>query len=234
MATFPASPLPARELLEDWLPKAFAEAGPPPGAEEVDVRLGIRLEGEGGGEWVLHLDHGQLRVIPGSRQETAFTYLQSVEDWRGALWEGRGAAIGDGAAQLFKPGAPAAAAAAAPTGGTLGGAPSASALQQMEKLSGVIKMVVTGEDGEDWSVAFKLGPGEIPAEPTTTITLTAADAAALQSGELDPMTAFMSGRMQVTGDMTLMMQMQAIQMQAQAAAASTGGPAGGSGSGESS
>ena len=80
-------------------------------------------------------------------------------------------------------------------------------------------MVVSGEEGGDWKVDFKLGPGAIPAEPTTTITVTAADAAAMDRGELDPMQAFMSGRIQITGDMTLLMQMQAILMQAQALAA---------------
>ena len=44
----------------------------------------------------------------------------------------------------------------------------------------------------------------------------------MAAGTLDPMQAFMAGRIQVAGDMALMMQMQAIQMQAAAAAASQG------------
>ena len=87
------------------------------------------------------------------------------------------------------------------------------------KLSGVIRMVVADASAGDWSVAFKLGPGEIPAEDTTTVTISAEDAAAMESGALNPMEAFMAGRIQVAGDMALMMQMQAIQMQAAAAAA---------------
>jgi putative sterol carrier protein len=89
----------------------------------------------------------------------------------------------------------------------------------MQMLRGVIRMVVTGGAGGDWSVDLKLGPGAPPAQPTTTVTIAAADADALERGELDPMQAFMSGKIMVTGDMTLMMQMQAIQMQAQAMAA---------------
>jgi putative sterol carrier protein len=68
-------------------------------------------------------------------------------------------------------------------------------------------------------VACKIGPGPIPEQATTTISSSAADAEALERGELDPMQAFMSGRMRVAGDMTLMMQMQAIQMQVAAARA---------------
>ncbi len=219
---FPPAPIPPAQFLEEWYPAAFAAAPAPPGADQLDVRLGIRLEGEGGGEWTLHLAKGELRVIPGSRAETAFTYVQHVEDWRGALWEGRGGSIGEGTAQLFRPGSQPTA-----TEGTgLSAAPSLAALGELEKLQGLLRMVVTGAETGDWSVAMKLGPGEIPSEPTTIVTVAAADAAAMASGELDPMAAFMSGRIRVEGDMTLMMQMQAIQMQAMAAGGAPGDEAG--------
>ena len=199
MPEFPAKPVPPRELLEEWLPQAFAAAGLPPGAEGLDVKLGIRLEGADGGEWLFHLDRGRVHVRRAARDEAAFSYVQSVEDWRGALWEGRGGAIGQGAARFFQPGA------AAPAAGQLGGAPSPAALVELAKLSGLIRMVVAGEGGPSWSVAFKIGPGAIPSLPTTTLTLSEADVAALGRGELDPMTAFMSGRMRVEGDMTFML-----------------------------
>jgi hypothetical protein len=215
MAEFPAKPVSPRELLEEWLPQAFAAVGLPPGAEHLDVKLGIRLEGEGGGEWLFHLEHGRVRVAREPRDEAAFSYVQSVEDWRAALWEGRGGAIGQAAARFFQPGA------AAPATGPLGGAPSPAALVELAKLSGLIRMVVAGEGGASWSVAFKIGPGAIPPLPTTTLTLSEADAAALGRGELDPMTAFMSGRMRVEGDMTLVLQVQAVQMQVAAASAAS-------------
>jgi len=218
MPEFPSAPLAPAEFIEGWLPKAFAEAEVPEDVKGVEVDLGLQLEGEGGGEWVLRIRDGVVEITPESRGETAFTFVQSVDDWRGALWEGRGGAIGQGAATLFKPGA----ARAAEPG--IGGAPSLSALEQLRTLDGVIRMIVAGgEGGGDWSVAFKLGPGEIPAEPTTTVTISAEDAAALGTGELNPMEAFMAGRIQVAGDMALMMQMQAIQMQAAATAAAKAG-----------
>jgi hypothetical protein len=224
VADFPTSPVPPKEFLEKWFPQAFAEAELPPGSDQVDVQLGVKLEGEGGGEWVFHIAAGKLIVSESSRTDTAFTYVQSVDDWRGSLWEGRGGAIGKQASAMFRPGEQAAQAQPGQLGA--GGAPSPAALEQMRQLDGVIRMVVAGGEGGDWKVDFKLGPGEIPAEPTTTITMTADDAAAMERGELDPMQAFMSGRMQVLGDMALMMQMQAIQMQAAAQAGSTGGGTG--------
>lgn len=215
MAEFPASPIAASEFMQSWLPKAFAEAPVPDDVKQVDVRLGVRLVGDGGGEWVIHLDHGEMRVLAEPRNDTPFTLVQSVEDWRGALWEGKGGAFGQQAAALFRPGTQPAGGAGRPGAGA---GMSPAALEAMRALSGVIRMRVVGGAGGDWAVDFKLGPGEIPADPTTTVTITAADADAMASGQLDPMQAFMSGKIQVAGDMGLMMQMQMIQMQAAAAA----------------
>lgn len=214
MAQFPPSPIPAREFMEEWLPHAFAEADLPPGTRDVRMQLGVVLEGEGGGEWVCHLEAGRMRVEAASRESCGFTIVQPLADWRDALWRGRGGAVGQGAATFFRPGTPA----PPGTGGPTGGAPSPRALAEMEKLQGVIRMLVEDESAGDWRVDFKLGPGPLPAEPTTTVRLRAEDAEAMGRGELDPMQAFMSGRMQVEGDMTLVMQMQVIQMQAAQAA----------------
>ena len=213
MTALPDSPLSPTEFFGNWLPQAFAEAGPMAGSDGVDVKLGVHLEGEGGGEWVVHLADGKVDIQAAPRGDAAFTFVQSVEDWSGALWQSRGGALGKGASLFFRPGAlkEAATAGAGPDGGPLGGAPSPKALAQMEQLSGLIQLVVSGDD--PWSVGLQLGPGPIPEEPTTTVSVSSEDAAAMEAGELDPMTAFMSGKIQVQGDMTLMMQMQAIQMQ---------------------
>jgi hypothetical protein len=219
VAEFPVSPIPPSEFLEGFLPRAFAEADVPDEVKQVDVLLGVKLEGAGGGEWLVQVENGVLRVRRGSREEAAFTLVQSVEDWRGALWQGRGGAIGKGASAVFRPGA----AMASGGPGGLAGAPSPAALAAMRSLQGLLRMVVTGGEGGDWAVAFKLGPGPIPAEPTTTLSVSAADAAAMERGELNPLEAFMAGRIQVAGDLALVMQMQAIQMQAASGAPPLGG-----------
>ncbi|RIL02809.1 MAG: hypothetical protein DCC71_15880 [Proteobacteria bacterium] len=213
MSTLPPAGTSPAEFFETFIPRTFqSNAGAlPEDAKQLDVTLGVRLEGEGGGEWRYHLKGGELAVTRGSTEDAAFTIVQSVADWRGALWEGRGGAFGRQSQVLFQPGG------AGGAGGPAAMPP--AALQQLQMLRGLIRMVVTGGDGGDWSVGFKLGPGPIPDPPTTTVTVAAADADAMERGELDPMQAFMSGRIQIAGDMTLLMQMQAIQMQAQAMAA---------------
>lgn len=216
MADFPASPIAPSQYLEEFLPRAFAEADVPEDVRRVDLLLGVLLEGDEGGEWLLEMEAGELQVRAGGRDGAAFTYIQSVADWRGALWEGRGGAIGKGASTVFRPGAGMAAEAA---GGMLA-APSPAVLAQMTSLEGLLRLVVTGGEGGDWSVGLKLGSGVIPEEPTTTLSVSADDIGAMERGELNPIEAFMAGRIQVAGDMALMMQMQAIQMQAGAASGS--------------
>src|SRR5687768_14116976 len=106
MPEFPRSPVSPAELLESYLPAALAAAPSAGRIGDVSVELGVQLVGEGGGEWVLELSGGAVRVHSGSREKTAFSYVQSIADWRGALWEGRGGAVGRAAAALFRPGAP--------------------------------------------------------------------------------------------------------------------------------
>jgi len=219
MAEFPRAPVPPAELLEKYLPAAFEAAPRPESVAGVTLALGVQLVGEGGGEWVLDLADGDVRVRAGSRSETAFSYVQSVEDWRGALWEGRGAAIGRGAAALFRPGAAELDAAV-----DLVGAGIPSVIAALGSLRGLVRVVVT-DPGGDWRVDLQLGPGEIPSQPTTELNISAEDANRLATGELKPIEAFMAGRIRILGDMGLVFQMQAAQMQA------AGSSAGGNGRG---
>jgi len=209
MSTLPDEPLSPSEFFEQFVPRAFAEAPVPDEARDAEIALGIELTGEGGGAWTFQVAGGQLTVAPGSREEAAFSLVMSTDDWRGALWEGRGGLIGRGAAALLT-------SQGLQEGAAAGPAPSPQLIEQLSALGGLIRAVVQGEEGGDWTVAAKLGPGPLPAEPTTTVTLQADDLAAMASGDLDPMQAFMGGRIVVAGDMTVLMQIQALQMQAAA------------------
>lgn len=205
MAQFPASPISPQEFMQEFLPAALSDSGLLAAAGEADVRLGVLLRGDGGGEWVLSRESGALCVEAAPRDDTAMTLVQSVDDWRGALWEGRGGVFGDGAVAIFR-------AEAGPSSGLAGGfGPDPAAFGSLAALDGLVRIVVTDGPGGDWCTAIKLGPGAIPAEPTTTITVSAEDAEAMRSGRLDVMQAFMSGRIEIAGDATLVLQMAAMQ-----------------------
>jgi len=208
MPELPASPIPAAEFFERFLPRAFAEGEVPDVLRRIDAIFGVRLEGAGGGEWLVELRGGRLRVKPNTREGAAVTLVQSVDDWRGALWEGRGGEIGRQAAALFEPGA----LAQSRVGDVVG--PSIAALQRVEGVSGLVRVDVLDGAAGDWSLGLFLGPGSVPNEPTTTVSLRVEDAEAMARGDLGPIEAFMGGRIQVQGDVALLMQLQAIQMQA--------------------
>ena len=201
MPEFPTDPVSPTQFMGEFVPAMMAEASIP---EEADVTLGIRLEGEEGGEWTISMAGGKASVEKQPRDEAALTLVQTVEDWHGALWEGRGGVFGQQAVALF-------------TGGgedDAGQGSQLGALSSLASLDGLIRIRVTDGEGGDWATGFKLGPGPIPEQPTTEIEISAEDAQAMQEGSLDPMQAFMSGRIRVTGDMALMMQMQAVLMAA--------------------
>jgi len=214
MAEFPSGPVSPRDFFEGFLPEAVAETGFTGAFQALRLPLGVRLDGKGGGEWLLELRRGSLCVERGSRAAAAFTVVQSVDDWRGALWEGRGGAIGRHAAGVFRPGDGAATRIAELV------ADAATAFARAQELAALLRVSITGGDGGDWSLGLMLGPGEIPAEATTQVSLRCEDADAMLQGELSPLEAFMGGRIQIAGDVTLLMQLQAIQMQAADAARS--------------
>ena len=202
MPKLSSSPISPKEFMEEFIPSVLAEATLD---AETEVKLGVKIEGEGGGEWVVHISGGSVKVDETARDAADFTLVQTVEDWRGALWEGRGGVFGQRASALLTTGA---------VGGENAPPPNPQVVEQLAALGGLIQITVTEDEAEDWRTGFKLGPGALPDAPTTEIKIAAADAEAMESGALDPMQAFMSGKVQVIGDMALMMQMQAIAMQA--------------------
>jgi len=202
MPELSSTPITPKEFMEEFIPSILSEASLD---AETDVKLGVQLEGDDGGEWVVHLSGGSFQVEAGPRDEASFTLVQTVDDWRGALWQGRGGVFGAQAAALLTRGA---------AGAEDEDPPNPKVLEQLAALNGLIRVTVTGGEGGDWSTGFKLGPGDLPEEPTTWIKIDAGDAEAMQSGSLDPMQAFMSGKIQIIGDMAMMMQIQAISMSA--------------------
>jgi hypothetical protein len=81
---------------------------------------------------------------------------------------------------------------------------------------GVQQVVTAAPGGEDILHYFKVSDGvfemtlgELPA-PDATMTATYADAAAMNRGDLDAMSAFGSGKMLVTGNLAVLMQNQTV------------------------
>ena len=78
----------------------------------------------------------------------------------------------------------------------------------------IIQFDLAGDGGGVWHCAISEGACAVSEAahdaPTMTVTMEAADYVELTSGALDGMTAFMSGRLKIAGDMGLAMKMQSL------------------------
>jgi hypothetical protein len=204
MSELPPATTSPKDFFESWMPEAFAKAKLPRALREADLTLGVRLEGDEGGEWTLGLRGRQLCVAEAPRDAALLTVIQSVDDWRGAIWEQRGGPVGRRAAAIFGLGA---------NGPPLGNAKtSPAALNRLASFDALIRMLVSDGEGGDWRVDVKLGPGEIPAEPTTQVSIRDGAAAALAKGELDALLAFARGKILVSGDKSILMRLKAARL----------------------
>ncbi len=87
----------------------------------------------------------------------------------------------------------------------------------VEKLKGMdatILFDIPGEGGGQWTVTIDEGQVDVEEgktdAPTITVQASAQDLNALMKGELNPMAAFMQGRLKVKGDMSMAMQLQKL------------------------
>lgn len=77
--------------------------------------------------------------------------------------------------------------------------------EESKQVDAKYKFVITGDNGGTWIVDLQenVGVRESDEEAPCTITMEGSDFLAINNGELDAQAAFMSGKMQITGDMSL-------------------------------
>ncbi|MCB9728330.1 MAG: SCP2 sterol-binding domain-containing protein [Deltaproteobacteria bacterium] len=79
------------------------------------------------------------------------------------------------------------------------------------EIDGIFKFVVTGDDGGTWLVDCKdVAVKNEDGDSDVTITVAGSDLAEIHAGTLDPMQAFMMGKVVVEGDMGLAMKLQQV------------------------
>ena len=85
---------------------------------------------------------------------------------------------------------------------------------KIEGVDAVILFNLSGEGGGKWTATIADGKVTVEegetASPTMTLSMAGQDLVALSNGELNPVAAFMQGRIKVSGDMSLAMRLQSI------------------------
>jgi len=196
----PPEGLSLKEYFENWLPGQLGEISPVLKENAPDIKFGIsfKAEGEEGGEWTILVKEGEIKTEPGLSEGANLCIilpakgLQEVIMGRRPLFMGmrRG---GAGAGEIkpekmvkqFK-----------------------KMTETLKEIQGMVEFKLTG--GEEFWARINFGP--LQEEPTVSISISESDFQAMQKGELDPQTAFMSGKVQISGDLSFLFKLAPLMM----------------------
>ncbi len=85
---------------------------------------------------------------------------------------------------------------------------------RLQGMSGVVLFDLSGEGGGKWTLTIAEGKVNVEegqtSPPNVTLSMNASDFVAMANGQLNPVSAFMQGKIRVTGDMSLAMRLQSI------------------------
>lgn len=163
----------------------------------VSAAISARITGAGGGEWTAVLANGEVKIEPGLRKDAVVTMVME---------SGNFVAMATGQMDdVVKP---------LPSVAELtpeqAVAKAKQNLEAMKSIVGSAKFVIDDKDKPFWAMA-KFG-GELKDEADVTVTMDRETALAVASGETNPQAAFMAGRVQITGDLSILMQLTPILM----------------------
>lgn len=160
------------------------------GMRGVSTTVRVEVAGEDGGTFFLNVREGAMEPGDEAREPLLLTVLQDERAFQRVAAEAGESALGllgglSGFAGDFKL--------------------TRSRLENLRAIGGCLALEVTGDDGFCFRVHF--GDAPVPATPDTEIRIGPEVYADLREGRLDPQNAFMSGQLDVSGDLQIAMQL---------------------------
>ncbi len=189
----PPQDIDASRFFTEWLPQEFKSEFGPGKRTASDITVAVRLEGDGGGYWVLDVHGGVLGVRPAGVSGPAPLVMlrQGVADWRAV-------AVGEEGAIDLAP-------------------PQASPLdvlfvdpqsrQLMSAVKGTVRFEVPGYNDRTWWMQVTFGAQPEADPPDATIIVDAGTYGAILARKLAPPEAYFSGKIQLRGNTALAMQL---------------------------
>lgn len=178
-------------FFESWLPAEYqrldalrAEKSLP---APPDVTVAVTLEGDGGGVWTLCTADQKLSVEPGEPEKLDIGFRLAVEDWRAVF------ASDGGVDDLL------------PSEGSMADAIliGTQIHESLQDVRGTIRFELTGFQGRNWAAEVSFGGAP---EPRATMAIDAETYAQMRAGTLPAPQAYFSGKIQISGDTNLAMQ----------------------------
>jgi SCP-2 sterol transfer family len=160
-------------------------------AGDIVAGMSIRVTGDGGGEWTCSISKDGLKIDSGLNDDSPVTVIIDGASFKKAV-------TGE-----IKMSPPADAAVPSPEEAQ---AKIKDSIAAVKEIQGMMKYTIKYPEGDDFVSCIKFA-GPLKDEPDVGITMDKEDADALAAGELNPQAAFMAGKLQIEGDMTLLMQL---------------------------
>lgn len=179
-----------KKYFEEIVPQLFTDelkSHPVQGMEGIDFKLQFTVTGNNGGTYSVVVKNGaELEIKEGPIPDAHVSFELNEKDWRDSITGKEGAsAVMD---MFFNP-----------------SMLNKSKFDALVSTKGVMNLNLARESGEPFKAKLKFNNAEIPA---TTINMKAVEYALMLKGQLNPVTAFMSGKLKITGDMGLAMKLQ--------------------------
>ena len=160
--------------------------------EDTDVTLRVEVSGDGGGDYYLNVEDGELSVSDAPAESPVVWVTQTAEHFRAMHAEGMNALDLVG-------------------GGKPGKIPDPAVADRVRDLNVTLKIVLSGlAGGVEAATVIRLGEGNEVSTPAMTMHLDLADVKEMATGRLDPAQAFMAGKIRIDGDVSIAMRLASL------------------------